>query len=146
MKIDTLKHVFFELDHTLWDFDRKSALAFEQLFVKHQIPLNVAQFLPVYEPINFQYWKLFREERVTKRELRHGRFNEAFSKFGLQFTEDEVEAMAHSYIEELPKNNHLFAGTIELLEYLTGRYNLHIITNGFDQVQRIKLKTSAIDR
>jgi len=139
-----IKHIFFDLDHTLWDFDRNSKLAFERLFLKHQIQLNVDEFIAVYEPINFEYWRLFRNDEVTKDELRRGRFFKAFEPFGIYFEEIMLDELANSYIDELPKDNYLFEGVLDLLEYLHTRYKLHIITNGFHEVQHLKLKNSGI--
>ncbi len=81
-----IDHVFFDLDHTLWDFDRNSKLAFQRVFIKHNIDMDIADFIKVYEPINFDYWKLFREERVTKEELRRGRLVDAFNTFKIGFS------------------------------------------------------------
>ncbi|PKA83455.1 putative hydrolase of the HAD superfamily [Ulvibacter sp. MAR_2010_11] len=136
--------IFFDLDHTLWDFDRNSMLAFQRVFLKHNINLDLTGFIKAYEPINFAYWKLFREERVTKEELRRGRLIEAFTHFKMEFPLDEIDLLAESYIDELPIDNHLFEGTIEVLEYLSEKYILHIITNGFHEVQNLKLRNSGI--
>jgi putative hydrolase of the HAD superfamily len=137
--------VFFDLDHTLWDFDRNSALAFGRLFERHGLRISLEAFLEVYEPINFRYWKLYREDRVSKQELRRGRFNEAFAHFNLYFEVEEIDHMANTYIDELPRDNHLLQGAYEILDYLHGRYRLHIITNGFTNVQLKKLLNSRID-
>ncbi|MDC7995975.1 YjjG family noncanonical pyrimidine nucleotidase [Altibacter sp. HG106] len=145
MKLENITDVFFDLDHTLWDFDRNSALAFEQVFVKHDIALTLPAFQQVYEPINLAYWKQYRDNKISKLELRRGRFRDAFEPFGMRFDEAQLDALAVTYIEELPKNNHLFEGVEETLEYLSERYRLHIITNGFEEVQYIKLKNSKID-
>ena len=141
---DQIQHIFFDLDHTLWDFDRNSKLAFQQLFQSHSISIDLDAFMKIYEPINFSYWKRYREERVTKQELRRGRFFEAFLPFGMQFTDAELDTLATTYIEELPKNNFLFEGVMEVLQYLSEKYILHIITNGFEEVQHLKLKNSGI--
>jgi len=138
--------VFFDLDHTLWDFDRNSKLAFKRMFKKHNISVDLANFIAIYEPINFEYWKQYREEKITKQELRRGRFLDAFKPLGIQFSTKELDLLATSYIEELPKDNYLFDGTIELLDYLKANYQLHIITNGFHEVQHLKLKNSKIDQ
>ena len=61
-----IKHVFFDLDHTLWDFEKNSNLTFEKLFKTHNVELDLQDFLTEYVPINFQYWKLYREEKVSK--------------------------------------------------------------------------------
>ncbi len=136
--------VFFDLDHTLWDFDQNSGLAFEQIFKKYKIDVALNDFLRVYEPINFNYWKAYREERVTKEQLRRGRLVDTFSNLKITYSLDIIDAMAVSYIQELPVNNHLLPGAVEILEYLHPKYRLHIITNGFQEVQNIKLKNSKI--
>lgn len=142
--IPDIKHIFFDLDHTLWDFDRNSKLAFKRLFLKHKIELNLEDFLLVYEPINLYYWKLYREERITKEEMRRERFSTTFKEFGVNYENAFLDEMANTYIDELPKNNYLFEGVNQLLNYLAPKYHLHIITNGFEEVQHIKLKNSRI--
>ena len=144
MNNEMITDIFFDLDHTLWDFDKNSLLAFERVFSTFEIKLEVATFATVYEPINFEYWKLYREEKVTKQELRRGRLIDAFNRFDMVFTLETIDALAVSYIDELPHDNHLFDGTIEILDYLTKKYTLHIITNGFEEVQHLKLKNSGI--
>lgn len=139
-----ISDVFFDLDHTLWDFDRNSLLAFQRVFAKHNIEIKVSDFIRVYEPINFNFWKLFREELVTKQELRRGRLTETFKSFQLDFSIEFIDELAEDYIDELPKDNHLFDGTLEILEYLSNKYRLHIITNGFHKVQCLKLEKSGI--
>jgi len=141
---DRIEHIFFDLDHTLWDFDRNSKLAFEALFKSHGITINLKEFLEIYEPINFEYWKKYREERVSKQELRRGRFLDAFQPFGITYNNDDLDALANSYINELPKNNFLFEGVNDILSYLSRKYILHIITNGFEEVQHLKLENSGI--
>src|SRR5690606_3336058 len=131
--------IFFDLDHTLWDFEKNSALAFYKVFEKHKIQADVVHFLSVYEQINHEYWKLYQEEKVTKQELRRGRLNDAFSELGIVFPLEVIDAMAVSYIDFLPENNYLFDGTIDILNYLKPNYNLHIITNGFEEVQHRKI-------
>ncbi len=138
--------VFFDLDHTIWDFDRNSMLAFRRVFKKHMINIELNDFIKVYEPINFNYWKLFREDKVNKKELRRGRLIEAFNTFNLNFTLRNIDIFADSYIDELPKDNHLFSGAELILEYLAEKYVLHIITNGFKEVQHLKLKNSGIKK
>ncbi len=146
MPNSNITDVFFDLDHTLWDFDRNSALAFERVFQKHKIELPLPDFLKEYEPINLIYWKKYREETVTKEQLRRGRLTETFDLFNIKFPLETIDTLATCYIEELPIDNHLFVDTIEILEYLSKKYNLHIITNGFEEVQHLKLKNSDIKK
>lgn len=140
----TIDHVFFDLDHTLWDFDRNSKLAFHRVFMRHNVAIEVADFIRVYEPINFNYWKLFREERVSKEQLRRGRLTDTFKTFNIELPLALIDTLAEAYIEELPVDNHLFEGAEAILDYLFEKYTLHIITNGFHEVQNLKLKNSGI--
>lgn len=142
----TITDVFFDLDHTLWDFDKNSGLAFERVFRKHNIELPLTDFLKEYEPINLEYWRKFREERVTKQELRRGRLIETFNVFNLNYPLDSIDDIAVSYIDELPGDNYLFNNTFETLDYLSEKYKLHIITNGFEVVQHKKINNSGLKK
>jgi len=139
-----IKHVFFDLDHTLWDFDKNSGLAFEKIFNLNKIDVKLNDFLSVYEPINFKYWKLYREEKVTKGALRYGRLKEAFDGVGVVVEDDMIHLLSDAYIEQLSSFNHLFDGAFEILDYLKSKYELHIITNGFEEAQEKKMTTSNI--
>ena len=95
----TITDVFFDLDHTLWDFDRNSALALDRVFQRFSVGVPLASFLKVYEPINFNYWREFREERVTKTQLRRGRLIDSFSKLGVTYDMQIIDGMSEAYIE-----------------------------------------------
>lgn len=138
------QHIFFDLDHTLWDFDKNSALTFQKLFKRHDIPLSLEAFLGVYVPINLNYWKLYREEKIEKEVLRFSRLDDTFKALNLFISSDLIRILSDEYITYLSTFNHLFEGTLEILEYLKPKYKLHIITNGFKEVQQGKLKKSEI--
>lgn len=144
MKIEKIDHVFFDLDHTLWDFDKNSSLAFQMMFEKFKISISTEEFLEVYQTININYWKLYREEKITKTELRRGRLIDAFGVFEIQLPLHTIDALSDDYISFLPIHNYLIDGARELLEYLMPKYQLHIITNGFKEVQETKLVNSKI--
>ena len=141
-----VKHVFFDLDHTLWDFDKNSGLTFKKIFEINDIDVSLNTFLDVYEPINLDYWKLYREERISKADLRYGRLKDAFDAVEIKVDDITINHLSESYIEYLTTFNHLFEGTFEILDYLEDKYQLHIITNGFDEAQERKLKNSNIRR
>ncbi|MDG2194303.1 MAG: YjjG family noncanonical pyrimidine nucleotidase [Polaribacter sp.] len=141
-----IKHIFFDLDHTLWDFEKNSNLTFAQLFKEQKIQLNVSDFLTRYTPINFNYWKLYREDKISKEDLRYGRLKDTFEILKYEIEDDLIDVLSEEYIRVLPSHNHLFEGVIELLDYLQSKYTLHIITNGFEEVQNLKLKTSGIKK
>jgi putative hydrolase of the HAD superfamily len=142
--MENITAVFFDLDHTLWDFDKNSKLAFQRVFAAHKISIDIQDFITVYEPINEAYWKKYRENKVTKDQLRIGRLADSFSALQISFSHSVLNKMAHKYIEELPGNNHLFEGAIDLLTYLKTKYSLHIITNGFQEVQHKKMENSGL--
>lgn len=136
--------VFFDLDHTLWDFEKNSALAFETVFKKQDLDVNMSDFLQFYVPINREYWERYRKDQISSKDLRFGRLKDTFDKIQYKISDDLVELVSVEYIHYLPKFNHLFDGTIEILDYLKPKYNLHIITNGFAEIQENKLNNSYI--
>ena len=140
----TFEHIFFDLDHTLWDFESNSAKAFGFIFNENNIELDLNEFLNFYTPINLKYWKLYREERVSKPVLRYNRLRESFDALNYRISDDHIDHLAKIYIDNLPNYNNLFEGTIEVLNYLYSKYKMHIITNGFEEVQLLKLKNSEI--
>lgn len=144
MQIKAIKHVFFDLDHTLWDFDKNSALTFGKIFKMHNIDISLEGFLEVYEPVNLSYWKRYRDDEIDKMELRYGRLRDTFREISFSVDETLIHNLSTDYIEHLSSFSHLFDGTLELLQYLQPKYQLHIITNGFEEAQMKKMNASAI--
>lgn len=136
--------VFFDLDHTLWDFEKNSALTFDKIFLQNNVNVQLNDFLKVYIPINLYYWKLYREERVSKPELRYQRLRRAFDELNFSIDDDLINILSEDYIKHLSSFNHVFPGTFEILDYLQPNYRLHIITNGFEEIQEKKMKSSKI--
>ncbi len=139
-----IKHIFFDLDHTLWDFETNSDFAFKTIFKKHNVPVRLDKFLNYYRNINQEYWKLYREEKITKDVLRIGRLKDTFKKINISVSDKLIDNLSVDYIEVLPNYNELFEGAIEILNYLKPKYKLHVITNGFNEVQYKKLKNSGL--
>ena len=139
-----IEHIFFDLDHTLWDFETNSAKTFEFIFNENKIDVKLDAFLKHYEPINHQYWKLFREEKISKPKLRYGRLRDTFDGLNHTISDDKIMHLSEVYIDNLSNYNTLFEGAIEILDYLFKKYQLHIITNGFEEVQLKKIKKSEI--
>jgi YjjG family noncanonical pyrimidine nucleotidase len=144
MKNTNIKDVFFDLDHTLWDFDKNSELTFETIFKKNHPTIETKDFIEKYVPINQACWKLYQYDKITHAELRYNRLKHSFDAIDYIISDEEIDSIANDYIRFLPENNHLFDGAIELLDYLKPKYNLHIITNGFADVQFKKLNNSKI--
>ena len=127
---NNITHIFFDLDHTLWDFDTNSALAFDKIFRKDHADIDTTAFLEQYIPINQACWKLYQ------------RLKQSFDAINYDISDAQIDQVAHEYIQLLPEFNHLFDDALETLSYLKTRYELHIITNGFAQVQFKKMSNS----
>lgn len=141
---DKITDVFFDLDHTLWDFDKNSELAFDKIFRKNYPALNTRSFVEIYAPINQACWKLYQIDLLTHEELRYKRLRDSFDALNYIISDEEIHQMSEDYIDFLPENNMLFEGANEILEYLSTKYKLHIITNGFSEVQYKKINNSGL--
>jgi putative hydrolase of the HAD superfamily len=145
----TYKHIFFDLDHTLWDFERNAEETKRELFdvlkLKEKGISNYEAFRAKYIGINLVLWALYREDKIGKNELNFRRFYDTLCVFGID-DRRLGEAMATGFIEGISSKTYLFPHAKELLEYLYPKYPLHIITNGFEEVQYAKLKNSGMDR
>jgi putative hydrolase of the HAD superfamily len=140
-------HLFFDLDHTLWDFHRNSEETLHQLFYDfelHQFGVtHPERFMEVYTRINHRLWQQYHRGEVSKETLRDSRFRHTFIELG--FDGDHfADAFSDSYLNISPTRPHLLPHTIEVLEYLRDKYTMSIITNGFAEVQHIKMKHSGI--
>lgn len=138
--------IFFDLDHTLWDFERNSALTFQKILSENSIGVDPADFLKVYIPVNFEFWKLYREGNITKNELRFQRLKITFDRLGHSISNELIHLLSDQYIEHLSTYGHLFPNTTEVLDYLKPNYKLHIITNGFEEIQHKKLHRANIHK
>jgi YjjG family noncanonical pyrimidine nucleotidase len=138
--------IFFDLDHTLWDFEKNSALTIQLIFEKHQIGVNnINQFITAYNKNNYKYWELFREDKITQEHLRLHRLKDSFQEINYAIEDERILFLADQYVTYLPEFGHLFEDTLEILDYLKPKYKLHIITNGFAELQDKKLRNSKID-
>jgi putative hydrolase of the HAD superfamily len=136
--------IFFDLDHTLWDFDKNSEMAFDRIFKNKYPNIRTEDFIEKYAPINQACWKLYQNDKITHHELRYNRLKFSFDALNLEISDNEINEIANNYIEFLTDNNYLFDGAIEVLEYLKPKYKLHIITNGFANVQDKKINNAEL--
>lgn len=146
---DKIKHIFFDLDRTLWDFEKSASQTFEEIYHRYELQKkgipSVEKFHDYYTIHNNRLWDKYRKDEIKKEVLRSLRFLLTLKDFGII---DEVlsEKIGDDYIRISPLKVNLFPYSIELLEYLFPLYKLHIITNGFSEVQKTKLKTSGMDK
>ncbi len=144
----TNKHLFFDLDRTLWDFEKNSEIALFKLF--NELGLNEAidsfdLFHTNYKKTNALLWKEYGAGRLSKENLRNDRFRLTLEQFDVN-NPDLVTKISDGYVELSPQQTALFPHAHETLDYLQKEgYNMHIITNGFKEVQYIKLNKSGLD-
>lgn len=142
------QHLFFDLDHTLWDFDKNAELALAQIFKELNVAAfgisNFEVFRAAYSIENKRMWERFRNGYITQKDLRIKRFTNTLAQlkiynFGL------AQKMSDAYLELLPLQVELLPYAKEILDYCKEKkYHLHIITNGFEEVQYKKLNNSGL--
>lgn len=142
------RHLFFDLDHTLWDFEA-NALAtlqtlYDELQLKERGVNDFERFYRNYLAHNDKLWERYRNGFIKQDELRVKRM--WLSLLDFKIADDDLsKQMSVQFLDLLPTRNILFPYTKEILEYLTGKnYVLHLITNGFEKVQHSKLKYSGL--
>ena len=142
------KHIFFDLDRTLWDFDAAAEVAFERIYEKYNLKSlgipSAHEFHEVYHPLNERLWELYREDKITKADLNRTRFLKPLEHYGIHDIE-LADHLSEDYVYWSPRIVRLVPGTMELLDYLKTKYHLHLITNGFQEVQHTKLSGSGLE-
>jgi putative hydrolase of the HAD superfamily len=143
------KHIIFDLDHTLWDFERNSACALSEIYDEMDlrekgIP-EFTSFFNLYKKINEACWADYRVGKIEKEVLRTIRFKKTLDFYSIHDSV-LVEEMCTSYLSKSPRKPHVIEGTFELLDYLQGKYHLHILTNGFAEIQDIKMEVSGLNK
>ncbi len=142
------KHIFFDLDRTLWDFEKNSVETLKEIFFKYKLDEKIESpevFINKYKEINEKLWAKYRTGEIKKEFLRNQRFLLTLQHFGINDS-SLAEKFGTDYIEISPTKTILFPNTIETLKYLSKKYTLHIITNGFKEVQFVKLKNNKLDK
>lgn len=141
--METSKHVFFDLDRTLWDFEKNSQQALKILYNELQLKdkiHNFYDFYHKYKNINSDLWILYGKGKITKEQLRISRFEKTLNKFGI-IDEKLTIALNNGYIDISPNQTNVFPKAIETLSSLKkDGFKLHIITNGFKEVQYRKIE------
>lgn len=144
------QHIFFDLDHTLWDFERNSEETISELF--HELKMaerGVASAKSLYlsfERANREAWDLYHLNLIGKEELRISRFIRTLAENGIPDHPELAEMMAQFYLAVCPTKPHLFEGSIEILDHLVSKYPLHLISNGFAETTEMKVKGSDITK
>ncbi len=141
---EKVKHIFFDLDHTLWDFHTNSAMAFKKLLAEENLPVSYERFMEIYRPVNLKVWKDYTAGKYTKEQVKIIRLKYTLDQLEIILPPDEILRMAERYLSLLAEGTVLFPGAIETLEYLMEKYSLHLLTNGFAEVQYRKIEISGL--
>lgn len=143
-------NLFFDLDHTLWDFDTNAELALGELYIEYELEARLGSaFRDFYEKYlvhNEVLWDRYHKGFISAEELKWKRMWRTLLEFKIA-DEDLSKKMSGRFLEILPTKKELFPYTIEILDYLQNKnYRLHLITNGFEATQWSKLRHSGLDR
>jgi putative hydrolase of the HAD superfamily len=140
------KDLFFDLDHTIWDFELNSKETLWDLHQKYQLEAkgidNFDVFYSNYSVHNHRLWDRYTKGFMKQEELRWKRIYLSLLDYKIA---DEAlsKEMSVDYLDILPNKKNLFPYTIEILDYLKNKdYKMHLITNGFESVQFKKIKNS----
>jgi len=145
-KNHTYTDLFFDLDRTLWDFERNSRETFMELYHKYQLTRffnGFDLFFSTYREYNDELWMLYRSGQITKEELSWKRFDLSLKDIDVN-DEKLARNLSKDYLEISPTKQKLFPHTLLSLTFLKKRYTLNLITNGFKEVQYKKLKNCGI--
>ena len=142
-----IQHVFFDLDDTLWDFKKNSHAVLKDLFIEFsladKLKTDFENFFVEYRKVNRKIWSDYYKRAIDKVFLRNQRFHLVFKSFSYDNFDESLHISEH-YLTRTPKGHFLKDHCLEVLEHLGTKYQLHIITNGFRDVQDIKLDSTGI--
>ncbi|MDF2156990.1 YjjG family noncanonical pyrimidine nucleotidase [Algoriphagus sp. CAU 1675] len=144
----TYQHIFFDLDHTLWDYDRNVTESLSELYEHYQLKAigieSFEKFFESFHHVNFQLWDWYNVGKIDKDNLRKERFPRIFSHAGGKPEAIPVE-FEEDFMQRTSSKPHVFPYSKEILHYLKGKYKIHVITNGFNESQAKKMKSSGLD-
>lgn len=141
-----LSHIFFDLDHTLWDYDSNARNTLEEMYQKYRLETIFSSseaFLKVFYHVNFQLWDQYNASRIDRDYIRKNRFR-IIMEGRIDPDPDLFEELSDFFVSTCPTKPRMMPGAADLLNSLHKEYVLGIITNGFDDVQNIKLKSCGI--
>ncbi|MFT7001614.1 MAG: putative hydrolase of the HAD superfamily [Spirosomataceae bacterium] len=150
IQTENIHHIFFDLDHTLWDFDRNAEAVLNAIYIDHnlaEIGVNSAKhFVDTFRVHNREIWRRLEAKEITHDYLREERFKYIMRAIGVEMSNELSNAINTQFLDTLSDYTHLIEGTIELLDYLAPNYEMHILSNGFDSIQRKKMQLSGLEK
>lgn len=143
-----IKHIFFDLDHTIWDFDRNAQETLLELYESYKLRdlglKSAEEFISTYTENNHRLWAQYHIGKISKETLREQRFKKTFLDLGL--SPNVIPAnFENDYVNLGPSKKNLFDGAEKVLAYLQKKYTLHIISNGFKEATLTKMEVSNLN-
>ncbi len=143
-----IKHIFFDLDHTIWDFDRNAQETLMELYDAYQLKKiglsSASLFIERYTENNHNLWQKYHLGEISKEQLREDRFRNTFLELGVK-PELVPQQFEEDYVRISPTKKNLFDGAEKVLTYLQYKYQLHIISNGFKETTLTKMHVSGLN-
>jgi putative hydrolase of the HAD superfamily len=139
--------IYFDLDHTLWDFEKNSKETLNRVFHNYHkifMKTSLEDFIDSYLKINSKLWEMYRNKEISHDDLKLLRFEITLNALKIKHKESLVREMNDFYLKTLAQQKHLVEGAFEVLDYLKENYELGILTNGFKNTQITKMKSSQI--
>lgn len=143
------KSLFFDLDDTLWDFTGNSRRVYRTLFDELGYAAYFGSFdyyLSIYEKHNAELWEDYGHGRISRDELNAWRFAYPFEHEGIAGCDELARTFMTRSLAMMPTMDGVVEGAHEVLEQLSGRYALYILSNGFRELQSAKLQSSGLAR
>jgi len=141
------KTIFFDLDHTLWDYDTNSKETLSELYDHYNLHAkgvtSLEAFNAKFNEVNEGLWSLYDRGLIGSEVIREQRFKKILEPFQIQ-DETLIEQLSHDYLYACPRKGAMIPGAVDILEYLNDKYALTLITNGFEEIQGMKLKSGNI--
>lgn len=136
------KCIFFDLDHTLWDYETNSCDTLRELYSSYNLNTcgigDCDSFEKQFKKVNLQLWDLYDRGVISSEVIRKERFKQILEFFQI-FDEQLCEKMSVEYLEICPKKGSLIPHAMETLQYLSGKYPMTVVTNGFEEIQHVKM-------
>jgi putative hydrolase of the HAD superfamily len=145
-RITNKKHLFFDLDHTLWDYEANSRETLTELWSNYDLTsygVSEPDFLTQFEEVNNRLWDQYHRGEIGKDTIRNDRFRQIFDSLAASRV-DSIIDIQEDYLSICPTKPYVIDGAIEILKELAPHYQLHIITNGFDEIQSTKLSCTGL--
>lgn len=141
--------IFFDLDHTLWDYETNSKETLVELYDAHTLnQKGVTDFQSFhfhFKRVNTALWELYDTGKIGSEVIREERFKQILEAFSIR-DQKLTQELSYQYLHTCPQKGNLMPRAIETLEYLSTRYSLSVITNGFEEIQHLKLKAGNLNR